>query len=243
MDLTFALLGLVVLTAFTIEATAGFGSIIISVAVASHLYSISELLPVLVPLNFIIAIYMVTRHRGHVAGKLIAYRVLPFMCAGVAVGVAITYVLEGQELKFGFGVLIIVLALTELYKLYMSVEVAHRPWTWVNAVYVKAAGVIHGIYATGGPLLVYSLSRTELPKTTLRSTLATIWLIFDIILTTTFIVQGRINETTLSRIAILAPVVVLSIVLGEWLHHRISEKPFKKMIYLLLLGAGASILI
>lgn len=242
LDPTFAALVAIVLLAFTIEAMAGFGSIVISLTLASHLYSINELLPVLVPLNLMLVIYMVTRHRGHVAGKLIGFRVLPFMCAGVAVGLAIYSLVEGPELKFGFGVLVVVLSLVELWKLFGQKAVASRPWSWVNNAYVHAAGIIHGIYATGGPLLVYALGRSQLPKSTLRSSLALIWLTMDLVLTTTFLIQGRLDATAGKRIAILAPVVIVAIVLGELGHGRIRETPFRKLVFALLLGAGVSLL-
>lgn len=243
LNASFAILALIVLMAFTVEAMAGFGSIVITLTLASHLYSIGTLLPVLVPLNLILVIYMVTRHRGHVAGKLIGFRVLPIMVAGVAVGLTVYSLVEGPALKFGFGVLVVVLSLVELWKLFGAKQLSTRPWTWVNNAYVHAAGIIHGIYATGGPLLVYALGRSQLPKSTLRSSLAMIWLTMDVVLTTTFAIQGRLDATAGERIALLAPVVIVGIVLGELAHGRIRETPFRKLIFSLLLAAGVSILV
>ncbi len=199
------LLGLIVLAAFTIEAMVGFGSIIISLTVASalDLYSLGELLPILVGLSLVLVSYMVTRHRGHVAVKLIGFRVLPFMGVGVGVGVALFSVVEGPVFKAAFGIGVVVLALVELWKLFRTAEAKPQPWSWVNNIWIHIAGIIHGIYATGGPLLVYALGRSQLPKSTLRSSLATIWLIMDLILLVTFAIQGRLdlvdmfgNETT-----------------------------------------------
>ncbi len=237
------LLGLIVLAAFTIEAMVGFGSIIISLTVASalDLYSLGELLPILVGLSLVLVSYMVTRHRGHVAVKLIGFRVLPFMGVGVGVGVALFSVVEGPVFKAAFGIGVVVLALVELWKLFRTAEAKPQPWSWVNNIWIHIAGIIHGIYATGGPLLVYALGRSQLPKSTLRSSLATIWLIMDLILLVTFAIQGRLDLVAIKRIAMLAPVVVIAIVIGEWGHHRVRETPFRKMVFGLLLAAGLSI--
>lgn len=240
---SFLLLGAIVLAAFSVEATAGFGSMVIALTFGSHLYSIAELLPVLVPLNLLITLYMVTRHRGHVAGKLIAYRILPVMGAGVAIGLVLFTLLESAVLKRCFGAMIVVLSILELWKLWRSVDMPARPWTFLNTIYVHVAGIIHGIYATGGPLLVYSLGRTRLPKSSLRSTLAMIWVVFDVVLAVTFLIAGRLDATAAERMAMLSPLVIIAIAIGEWSHGRIPERPFRILVFTLLLGAGISIVV
>jgi hypothetical protein len=42
------------------------------------------------------------------------------------------------------------------------------------------AGLVHGMYTTGGPLLVYALGREGLSKHVFRSTVTAVWLVFNV---------------------------------------------------------------
>jgi uncharacterized membrane protein YfcA len=110
-----------------------------------------------------------------------------------------------------------------------------------STVYITLAGLIHGIYASGGPLLIYAVSRLNLPKSVFRSTLAAVWLIFSIILTASYLIAGTFSGESLMFIAILLPVIVIGLLLGEWLHHHIDEYRFKIFVFSVLLFAGFSI--
>jgi uncharacterized membrane protein YfcA len=44
-------------------------------------------------------------------------------------------------------------------------------------------------------------------------------------------------------IGVLLPVIVISILAGEWLHHHIDEYRFKLFVFAVLLFAGLSIIL
>jgi hypothetical protein len=246
MDSTFALFALIVLASFTTEAFAGFGSIVIAVTLGSHLYAIEEMLPLVVPTNLVLSGYLVARHRGHVAWRLLATGVLPLMGVGVALGLAAFGRFEGPGLKVGFGVLVAVMSGRELWLLVSRRELGagRRPLgpalEWLLLV---AAGVVHGIYASGGPLLVYVLGRAGLDKGAFRSTLSVVWLTLNAALAATYVATGRLASTHAPRLAVLVTVAVLAIACGEWLHHRVRERPFRIAVFTVLLLAGTSILL
>ncbi|MBZ0252608.1 MAG: TSUP family transporter, partial [Candidatus Methylomirabilis sp.] len=111
------------------------------------------------------------------------------------------------------------------------------------AVWLGIAGVIHGIWASGGPPLVYAISRLGIAKGTFRATLAALWFAMDAILLVNFLLQGAYDRTNLLRIALLLPLIPLSIRLGDALHHRVSERSFRIVIFALLLFAGAGLVL
>jgi hypothetical protein len=244
LDPSFIALAGIVFVAFTTEATAGFGSSIITLTVGSLLYSIPALLPIAVPLNLSLVAYIVARHRSHIAWRFLLSRVLPLMFAGAAVGYAISNAVTGPRLQLAFGAMVVVLSVVELVRLIRpgigATTALPGP---VAAAVIVAAGIIHGIYATGGPLLVYAIGRSELPKRELRSTLAAIWLCLNIGLVTAFAIGGRIGRTELEAVGMLLPVVIAAIALGELLHDRIPERPFRILVFALLLCAGTMILV
>ena len=106
---------------------------------------------------------------------------------------------------------------------------------------LPTAGIVHGIYASGGPLLIYAVSRLNLTKSVFRSTLGAVWFILSVILTASYVMTGKMSAHSLKLILLLLPVILIGILLGEWLHHRINEYRFKIFVFAVLLFAGLSI--
>ncbi len=236
--LAFAVLAGAVFIAFATEAFAGFGSLLIALALGAQVYPIDELLPVLVPLSCTVTGFIVVRHGAHVDRALLFGRIVPFMGAGAAAGYAVARAVDGPALKAAFGALVLLFAGRELKRARRSAPPAKalRPAPWL-----VAAGVVHGVYACGGPLLVYAVGRSGLDKRRFRSTLAAVWLTLNLLLTAAFGISGRLTPAVLSKLGLLAPLAALAIVAGEWGHRRIDERRFRIVVLSLLLVAGASL--
>ncbi len=243
MDSNIVWLALIVLISYSIQAMSGFGSTILALTLGVHLYPIEVLLPVLVPLDLLVNLYIVTRHHQYLNLSLLSRKIIPAMGVGLLAGIMVFHFIEGDILKKIFGILVIVLSSRELYRLIGSKQNHSILSNLKSAVYIIAAGFIHGIYASGGPLLIYAVGRLNLSKSVFRSTLGAVWLIFSIILTVFYIISGILTADSLKLLLILLPVIVIGIMLGEWLHHQIDEYRFKIFVFAVLLFAGLSIII
>ncbi len=242
-DASFAILAAIVAMAWTTEAAAGFGSLVIAMTLGAHLFPVTELAPVLVPLNPVLTGYMVARHHGHIDRALLFRRVLPLMLLGMGAGLALFSIASGPALTTAFGVFIVAVSVRELWA-------AARPGTSARALPapvaaggIFGAGIIHGIFSTGGPMLVYVLGRSDLDKSAFRSTLAVVWLVLNTTLTAAHLAAGRLNADNGVYVAALIPVVALSIAAGEKLHHHLDAGRFRVFVFSLLLVAGLALLI
>jgi uncharacterized protein len=236
-------LALIILASFAIGAVLGFGNTVIALALASHFYRVDELLPVLVPLNVVTAVYFVVRHGGGVAWRLVAVEILPMTGIGLGLGLVLLYVLAGTTIKSVFGLLVVALSGYELLKLAGLARMPAPLGARARAVWLVAAGVIHGIYASGGPLLVYALGRSELEKSEFRNTLWAVWLALSGTLLVAYVLGGRINSVSLVRCGSLLPVVAVGTALGEWGHDRINEERFRRAVFSILLVVGAALVL
>jgi len=242
-DLHFLALAAIVALGFTTEAATGFGSIVIAMTLAAHLYPIRELIPLLVALNIVLSSYMVWRHHHHIERRLLVVQILPLMAVGMVGGLLLFSNASSDTLKLAFGIFVVVVSLRELSVLLANHGPRAALGTRASSLGILGAGVIHGIFATGGPLLVYIIGRSELGKRNFRSTLATVWLVLNSTLALIFTLSGRINSRLLPAIAALVPVVIASIMVGEWTHQRLSERGFRIAVFALLLLAGTSLVI
>jgi len=251
-DPRFALLALCVLAGFAAEATVGFGAVVVTLALASVLYPLDVLLATIVPLNLSLSLVISARHHAHADRRLILRRILPAMAVGMAVGFALLEQAPRELLQRLFGGFVTGLAAFELVRLGARVRrragatdaaggdappaAERRPG--VETAALLGAGLAHGLFSSGGPLLVWSLERAGLAKSVFRSTLAIVWIVLGLALNAGYAAAGRLTPASLLAAAALLPVVAVALVAGEWLHHRLDEAWFRRAIFALLLVAG-----
>lgn len=240
MEWAWIALGVFILLAYTLEAITGFGSVVIALSLGALVLPIAQLLPVLVPLNIGMTGYLAWRYRHLIERTLLLGTVLPGMVIGTLAGYALLPWLDTVLARQVFGALVMWFAGRELWRLHRT-SATLRPRRWRTRLITLAAGVSHGLFASGGPLLVYALSGTQLDKTRLRATLISVWFILNSLLTLAFLVDGRLLPA-MPRVVAYAPLLLVGIWLGEHLHPRIGERHFRLGIYLLLLVTGALLL-
>ena len=232
----------VVTLAYAIQTAAGFGATVLSVTVGAFLMPIPELVPLLVPLSLAQTLWIGLRHRKQVNTTYLFSRILPLMGAGMLVGFSVLSGLENDTLKLAFAAMILLLSARELIATLRGRSGgASSPVTEVLAL--LSAGLVHGIYATGGPLLVYAASRRQMDKSTFRSTLIVVWFPLNVVLCAQLIAVGRLTTAQAPTIGILLLALPAGMWLGERIHNRIDEERFRLLIFGLLGAAGLAMMI
>jgi len=243
-ELILGLFAVVIAFSYAVQTVTGFGSMVICVTIGAHLMDIREVVTLAVPLSLLQTGYVSLRHRDGIAWGLLGKRILPWMCGGMALAFAFLSDVDSEGLKTAFGLMVLGLAARELWRLRgaggASTPAISRP---VSMAAMLGAGVIHGIYATGGPLLVYALGRESLGKHVFRSTLTLVWFLLGIVLMVNFVIEGRYDAAVGAKIVWLVPGLPLGIAAGEWLHRRVDERRFNVLIYGLLVAAALTLLI
>lgn len=234
-------LGICILIASTVEAITGFGSIVIALSLGALLLPIAGMLPVLVPLNIFMTGTIAWRNRHHIDQALLLKLILPLMAAGTLAGYFLRPWLGESVLRMLLGVLIIWFASRELWRLIKHVP-SHRHPPWLSRLLTFAAGITHGLFASGGPLLVYAMAGKHLNKGSLRATLVTVWFSLNLGLTVAFLLDGTLIPS-LPRVATYLPVLAAGYFLGDFLHHRLDEHRFRQVVYVLLIVTGVALVV
>lgn len=237
----FPVIALLVLGSYTVGTISGFGSNVLVVTLASHLVPVDELLPVLMPLNVTLNLWLVARHRRHIDRRLLLRRILPLMTPGLAIGLAVLIRGPASLLKLALGAFVGCVGAVELLRALRGAPQRPLPRAGSSAL-LAAGGLFQGMFASGGPLVVWVLSR-ELPdKAAFRATLAGLWLLTNGAALATYAVNGMITPATLSATAPLSVPLALGIALGEVLHDRIDQHRFRLLVFSLLAAGGAALL-
>lgn len=235
-------LSLLVLVSFFVEAAAGFGSMVVALTVGAQFMPVDALLGVLVPVNLVLSVYLVLRGRAHVDWRFLGRRVVPLMALGLVGGTLLTRLVDAAVAKPAFGVFVVVVAAWQL-KQALGAGAALRPLPEVARVSgLVGAGVIHGVFATGGPLAVF-VSARELPdKHAFRATLSALWVVMNALVMPRLVRDGVVTGATLTTSALLLVPLGLGIVLGERAHAALDERRFRVVVAALLLVAGLGLL-
>jgi uncharacterized membrane protein YfcA len=229
----------IVFGAYFIGTVMGFGTTLLVVTFGAQLVELDVLLPIVSPLNIGLGSYIASRHYRATRWRPLLRRWLPAVALGVPFGLVLFNLRELTWLRLGFGLLVIVLAGLQLRATLSHRESAGEPIVGSRgAALLFLGGIVHGVYATGGPLIVYVLGREIDDKSAFRSTASTLFLPLTIALIVDYLLIGLYtSEVVELGLMSLVPVLV-GVWLGEWAHRRINDRAFKLTVWILLLVGG-----
>ncbi|MCX4243753.1 sulfite exporter TauE/SafE family protein [Paraliomyxa miuraensis] len=233
---------LAVLLGFSVQTALGFGGGLISLSLAALWMPIDEVVVLIAPLSIGQSLAVLLTEREHVAWRPLLRTLVPAMLVGMTAGLWLATVLAGRDelLRRAYGGLVIVLALQNLWP--RSSREDDPPRVALAIVAALAAGVMHGVFATGGPPLAYAAHCLRLQRDAFRTTLMTIFLGTNAIMVVAFVSQGRLRAEHGSSVLGLLLAIAVSVPLGRWLARRLPEAGFRRAVYALLLLVGASLL-
>lgn len=172
------------------------------------------------------------------ANKKELKKILLVMLLGMAIGTVLYRIVPLPFLLPVYGAVIVAIALKRLF----LPETTAMP-RWLCLLVLLAGGVIHGMFVSGGALLVLYATMVLKDKAEFRATIAATWAVLD---PTFFILNFQTslwNRENLLLIALCMVPLFLSVYVGNLLHNRINKKLFMRLTYVLLLASGLSILI
>jgi uncharacterized membrane protein YfcA len=227
-----------------VEAVTGFGGTVVALSLGARWFGIEELLAWFLPLNLGLSLSLALRGRTAIAWHALGTAILPMMLTGLAGGTALAWVVDADGARALFAGLVIVVAAAEIVAFAKSdaADAITSLPPLVQRLMLLAAGVIHGLFATGGPLAVAVIGRNLTSKAALRATLAVMWLVLNVIVLARLSVRGHVDASSLGTSACLAPALAGGLVLGDLVHARVSERAFRGAVAGLLLVVGVLLL-
>lgn len=106
----------------------------------------------------------------------------------------------------------------------------------IGKIIVFISGIVHGLVGTGGPVAAIGMRRAFGSKASFRASLA----VFFIVLNIFRLVQLSFTYEVRSFVVNIAACIpmILGIALGDFLHKKISEKLFTKLLSVFFILAG-----
>jgi len=229
----------VVALATTVEAVTGFGATILALTLGAQVVPLPVLLPALVPLNIALSAYLVLRHHDAVDRRELGRRILPLAALGLPLGFGLFVLAPGPWLLVSYGAFVVILALLRLVG---ALRPGEGPPPRRSPLWLVAGGVMQGLLASGGPLVVLYTAGALPEKRRFRSTMSALWLVLNLALASAHLAHGTLDGPSLRLTLALVPALVVGALIGEWLHARVSDRSFRIGVYALLGIAGAALI-
>ncbi len=168
-------------------------------------------------------------------------RLLPSAMVGILVGAFTFQFVSDAFLKLLIGVLAVAFALRYWFGGRLgqgrgrSVRLPDRlaAWLW-SGVSGYTSFVAH---AGGPPLMIYLLPK-KLDKSVFVGTVTIYFAVVNYAKLIPYALLGQLNGENLGTSLVLAPVAVLGVKLGVWMHDRVNAQLFSRLMYLFLFCTG-----
>lgn len=235
-------LAAIIFLAFFTESVVGFGSTVITVSLAAHFIDLDVILPAFVPVGVLLSTTLVVRNFEHVDRQFLWSRIGPAMAVGMAVGMAIFRMVDSKSLLTVFGVFVTAVSLRELVLALKKDAAKPRKLPALGSfLFLMGGGVIHGMFGSGGPLVVYVVGREIFSKAVFRATLSALWLVSNLVLIVGYVQSDMVTAQTMKLSAMMLPPLLLGMVLGERAHGAVNERTFKIVTWAILFFAASSL--
>jgi uncharacterized protein len=231
---------LIILIAQTIYVIFGFGLGLIAVGLlALIIQPITNVIVLILFIGLPAEIYVVYR-----SWKNISWKGIIMMAGGVALGIILgTLILKYGDPGFILTLLAFFLIFSGIIFLIAQSEVVIRWPSWCTPLIGISAGLLDGMFGTGGPPLVFYYQLSGMKKEAFRGHLMALFLIMAFVRYPSYALSGLLTPARFLSAVYVFPVILLGIWLGNRIHIKVSEKGFRKMISFGLIIIGIILLI
>jgi uncharacterized protein len=231
---------LVVFAGYVAFGISGFGSTIIVVPILAQFLPLKFVVPLMVLLD-LSAILMMRANKGLQARDMKAIgSMLPFMLFGMVLGAYLLKSIPEQFLMLALGLFVAGYALITLLRNKGVGTIA--PW-WRIPISLLG-GTASSLFGTGGPIYAIYISRRLHNPTVMRATMSSIISISVVVRVVIFLLSGLLLKIDLG-IAVIALLGFMAggMMLGMKLHKRMKPEQVRKVVHLLLVVSGSSLVI
>jgi uncharacterized membrane protein YfcA len=225
--------------AFTVFGMVGFGTTLVAAPILAHLVPVTTLVPAMALLDLAAASGTALKLGSQVDRNEVK-RLLPPMVCGSAFGTYILFAVPLKTLMLLLGIFVVAYALNGLRPKPVRPPVSSR-WAWWYGI---AGGVLSALFGAGGWVYsIYLVRRLDDPGA-IRGTQVAVLTASAFIRVALFAVAGRYFDLALlALVLLLLPAMVLGLIIGNRMTLRMDRKRFMQVLYLVLLGTGASLVV
>ncbi|HUJ87011.1 MAG TPA: sulfite exporter TauE/SafE family protein [Burkholderiales bacterium] len=230
---------LIVLGAYVVYGMTGFGSTVLSMPLLAQMLPLKFAVPLMLLLDLTAFALFGARLRRGIRFDEIGW-LAAFMLAGMVLGLTLLIRVSEQRLLAGLGLFVLAYAAYGLTRRGVPPALARA---WCGPIGL-AGGALSAMFGTGGVLFAIFNSGRIRDKGELRATNAATIMASSLVRVVLFGATGLLSQDGLVACALLlAPAVIAGVLIGNRLHAAVPAAAVVRVVYLLLVIAGLSLLV
>lgn len=243
MDFKTILFLIVIFLANIIHGITGFAGTVLAMPFGIRLVGYEVAKPILNVLAILSGIYVFVGNRKSIDWKELV-KIVAIMAVGIFAGIYIKDLFIGKEqiLYRLLGIFVIAIALHGLYKTFRN-QNEKKSSSKLSILLLPIAGIVHGIFVSGGPLLISYLTTRIKDKTSFRATISTVWIFLNTLILVDDIRNGYWTNELMGAQLWAIPFLFAGMFIGSYLVKKMSQKKFMVITYVLLVISGVSLLV
>ena len=234
---TFVIAATVVAGAYVIFGITAFGAALFTVPILSHFLPLDFVLPMCALIDMSAALALGVRFSREADWSELKWMV-PLSLAGAVTGVTLLVALPRQATIAGIGAFLVAYGIYALRQK-EAVRMVSRAWAPVAGFIGGAIGTLFGM---GAPPYAIYLTHRMPDKLAFRATLSSMVIFSVSMRALVFTASGLMLADRLAGFAVLLPVALAGLWLGNRIHSRISRAGLLRVVAGLLLLIGVSLL-
>ncbi len=228
---------LILFAAFTIQSLTGFGGPLIAMPLSIPAVGVDLAKPVITLCAWASAGVIALKNRKDIVWREL-FKMSGTMLVFMAAGLWLFKTVQMQFLQAIYGIVVLCIGLK---KLFLPSEKTMPRWMVILSICL--AGVMQGLFVSGGSFLViYAVSAIP-EKQRFRATLSGVWAFVNIFLLATYILDGSFTADVVRTSAFALIPLSAAVVCGNLLAGKLNQKAFLKAAYILLAVSGAILLL
>ena len=235
--MNYILFFIVVLLTNIIQGITGFAGTVLAMPFSILLVGIGVAKPVLNILTMLACAIIVFKTYKSIVWREFVKMTL-IMLVGVFIGEYLYSIFPVDTLLTIYAVFIIVIALKGLF-----IKREFNTPEFILIGIIILAGIIHGMFISGGPLLIIYAVKKLKDKNEFRATLSPVWIVLNMYILAKQIYVGIITPEILKLTLFAVPALLVGVILGNRLAEKMSQATFMKLSYILLLISGISLIV
>ncbi|MDO5293946.1 MAG: sulfite exporter TauE/SafE family protein [bacterium] len=229
---------IVLFGANVIQAITGFAGTVLAMPPSMYLLGMDNAKVVLNAMAWISGLLIASSGFQKIRWKELMKMVV-FMLFGMAAGIAICSVVSSNSLLLTiYGVIIILVALKNIF-----VKKTHELPAWILILILLLAGIVHGMFVSGGALLVIYAVQVLKDKEEFRATVAPVWVVLNTFLMVSQYRQGLYTAQNIRLILVSILPLLVATWLGTKIAKKVPQKVFLYITYVLLLISGCTLVL
>jgi uncharacterized membrane protein YfcA len=242
------LVGVVVFLTHALEGITGFGCTVLAMPFVAMLLGLKVAKPLLVVLAWLLAGYIVTVSWKKIVWKEFLF-ILLYVGIGLPVGMAVFSYFSENILTVILALVMLTVGFQGFVKTWKSskggstIQPSEPSRPVPKNLFMRGTlflgGIVHGMFGTGGPFVVIYASKALPDKSLFRVSLCLLWATLNTVLIGNDLYSGNVwTPETCKILLLMLPFLAAGTLLGDFLHHHVSEYYFRLIVYGVLFASG-----